>query len=243
MKKSLEKLGFNSKEAQVYVYLIEYGISPASEISKYISIPKSTVNFLADNLWKKWILTKSFRWKTWYYEADIKNLKEYILDDVQGKQQALEYILPTLQEKNKNTISKPKIFFLDGLESCKKAYLELLKVEKVFLEFGAHSDLENAFGKEFMEKFITSRVKKWIFCDAIGSDEKVEQELQKKDKEDMRSLQIFSSQFWSIYSSIAIYNSTVLLLNLRGIYTGIVIENTEFAETMKTIFYICARKN
>jgi sugar-specific transcriptional regulator TrmB len=53
MNEKLSSLGLNQKEMQVYMYLVEYGISAASEVARHIAIPKSTVNFLADSLWKK----------------------------------------------------------------------------------------------------------------------------------------------------------------------------------------------
>lgn len=234
------KLWFNTKEIEVYVYLVEYGISPASEIWKQTSIPKSTVNFIADNLWKKWVLRKTFRLNTGYYEADIDMLEKNILWEVREKQSVLTEILPELKEKNKNTLSKPKILFFDGKENCKQAYRDILKTKNMFFEFGAHADLEEAFGKGFMNDFIQTRVKKNIFCDSIGSAWEIETSLQKKDTEHVRKLQVFSQDFGSIYSSIAIYDNKVLLLNLRGSYSGVLVENSDFAETMKTIYRICA---
>jgi predicted DNA-binding transcriptional regulator len=62
MKEKLIELWFNKKEVEVYLYLIEFDISPASEIGKHLDYPKSTINFLADNLWKRGVLKKSFRW-------------------------------------------------------------------------------------------------------------------------------------------------------------------------------------
>lgn len=53
MIEKLQILGMNEKEAKVYLYLIEYGISGASEIAKHLGFPKSTVNFLAESLWKR----------------------------------------------------------------------------------------------------------------------------------------------------------------------------------------------
>jgi sugar-specific transcriptional regulator TrmB len=151
------------------MYLIEYGLSSASEISKKMGIPKSSVNFIADNLWEKGIVKKSFRAKTGYYEADIDLLEKSILTELSEKQEALKEILPTLREKNKNTISRPKITFIDGIEGCKLAYAQLLKVKGEFLEFGAHADLENAFGSSFMDDFIAKRVEQKIFCDSVGT--------------------------------------------------------------------------
>jgi hypothetical protein len=154
----------------------------------------------------------------------------------------LEETLPTLQEMNKNIQSKPKIIFLDGEENCKNAYIELLDTKDIFYEFGAHSDLAEAFGDDFMNNFIQERVSRWIFCDSIWNSSDVEKILQEKDIEQMRSLSIFDKSFGSIYSSIAIYGDRVLVLNLRGIYTGVQIQNRELAETLKTIFRICKSK-
>ncbi len=241
IQEKLKILWLNIKEINVYVYLIEYWISAASEIAHAIEIPKSSVNFLADNLWKRGILTKSFRGKTGYFEADISSLKQAVLWELSSKEKALEKLIPILEEKNKNIISKPKINFIDGVENCKKEYLELLTVEK-FYEFGAHEDLKNAFGQKFMKDFIDKRVDKSIFCDSIWTDWNTEINLQKLDAQQKRELKIFSAEkFWKIRSSIAIYSNKVLILNLKWAFTGVLIENKEFAQTMKTVFLICSK--
>ena len=199
------KLWFNKKEYIVYMYLIEYWVSSASEISKYIKIPKSTVNFLADNLWKKWILKKSFRWNTGYFEADIEELQKLLLNEVNEKENILNKIVPILLEKNKNTFSRPKIEFIDWLDSCKKTYLKLLDIKWTFYEFWDHSDLEKAFWKAFMNSFINTRVERWIFCDSVWNDSKIENELHLRDQKELRSLKIFSNDFWKMSSSVALY--------------------------------------
>ena len=144
-----------------------------------MNIPKSTINFIAGNLWHKWILKKSFRWKTGYYEADPEQLQKTILWEYSKKEKILDEIVPKLQEKNKSHISRPKITFIDWLESCRQAYLELLKVKR-FYEFWVHADLENAFWEKFMDDFICSRVKKWVFCDSVWTEWEVENRLFQK---------------------------------------------------------------
>lgn len=111
-------------------------------------------------------------------------------------------------------------------------------VEK-FYEFWAHKDLVTAFWQEFMDDFIGKRLEKNIFCDSIWSDWDIEVELQKKDSQHYRKLSIFPSEvFWKIHSSIAVFDNKVLILNLNNTATGVLIENNEFSETMKTIFII-----
>lgn len=244
MNEILQELWLGDKEIKVFLYLVEYGVSPASEVAKHIWIPKSTINFLADNLWKRWILKKSFRKKTGYYEADISSFEENILSDMERKQTLLDALIPELKEKNKNIISKPKILFFDGLDACKKEYLKLLKTkDKVFYEFWAHGDLAEAFGNDFMNDFINQRVKKKIFCDSIWSNSQVENNLQKLDEKHYRRLKIFDTDIGEIKSSISIYDDNVMILNLGSVCTWVCIQNREFAVTMKTIFLISQKSD
>lgn len=241
MEKELQKIWLNEKEVKVFLYLISFWISSASEIAKRLDFPKSSVNFLADNLWKSGFLRKSFRWKVGFYEADIQVLQEKLEEEILSKKYFIEEFIPQLKEKNKNAISKPKISFFDWVDSCKKAYLEILKVKEIFYEFGSHKDLIDAFWEEFMNEFISKRVEKNIFCDSIWNSWIIEENLQKLDNNQKRSLKIFSSEFWEISSSIAIFENKVLILNLKWIFSWVLIENSNLAETIKTIFRICKR--
>mgnify|MGYP006108733261 CR=1 FL=1 len=154
---------------------------------------------------------------------------------------ALDVLIPKLKNKLKFTSNKPKITFLEWLESCQNQYWELLSTE-VFYEFWAHQDLENTFGKKFMDSFISQRVKKWVFCDSIWSTGEIEEAIQKLDDIQNRDLKIFDQEIYGrIWSSIAIYDDKVLILNLSSLPTGVLIQNPQFAETMKTIYLICKK--
>jgi hypothetical protein len=242
MRQKLLELWFNEKEIKLFLYLVEFWISPASEIARNILFPKSTVNFLADNLWKKWILKKSFRWKTGYYEADIFSFEKNLLQELENKKSILEKIIPELKEKNKNTFDRPKIIFIDWLENCKKAYLELLNAKNIFYEIWAHWELESAFWKWFMKDFIEKRIKNNVICDAITNDWKIEEQFIGKDESEKRKIKLFDENiFWKIYSSIIIYDNKVLILNLNWKNSWVLIENKDFYETMKTVFNIAKK--
>ncbi len=126
MEKQLKIFWLNEKQIQVFLYLVEYGISPASEIARTVALPKSSVNFLCDGLWEDGYLKKSFRGKTGFYEIDIQWFQDKITEDISLKEEALGQLIPVLKEKSKDNISKPRIIFIDGVENCKKYYQELL---------------------------------------------------------------------------------------------------------------------
>ena len=90
-----------------------------------------------------------------------------------------------------------------------------------------------------MRNFITERVRRHIFCDAVGTSTPLEEALKKIDVAELRNIKTFPKHYGSIHSSIAIHGDVVLILNLSGIQTGVRIENTDFAKTMRTIFQIC----
>lgn len=90
-----------------------------------------------------------------------------------------------------------------------------------------------------MRIFITERVRKGIFCDAIVTKGDIEELLHRDDEKESRNMRIFDTTFGKIGSSVSIYDNKVLILNLADTYTGVRVENQEFAETMKTIFRIC----
>jgi hypothetical protein len=50
-------------------------------------------------------------------------------EEIITKKDFIENIIPKLNEKSKNVKTKPKIKFFDGIETCKKAYLEILKIK------------------------------------------------------------------------------------------------------------------
>lgn len=242
MKEKFLELGFSEKEYSIYLYLVEFWESPASEISKYIWIPKSTINFIADKMWTWWILKKSFRWNTGYFEFDIDYLEQATLWQYEKKKKVFNELIPLLKEKSLQKIDRPKVIFIDWVENCKKAYLELLKVD-IFYEIWAHEDLVIAFWEKFMNDFINARVKSKVFCDSIWISWLIERELKLKDKEQYRDLEIFSSDFWEINSSIAIYENKVLILNLKDKnYSWILVENKNLSNTLKTVYNICKKQ-
>lgn len=249
MKEKLLELWFNEKEVEVYLYLVDFWISSASEIAKKLGFPKSSINFLADNLWKRWVLKKSFRWKTGYYEVDILNLEKIILDEINNKKSILENIIPKLKEKTNFNFSRPKIIFIDWLENCKKEYLKIIEFWEVekdkeieYFEIWAHWDLVSAFWEDFMNNFIYLRIKNNIICNAISNDWNVEKRFENKNSEEYRKLKLFDENiFWIIHSTIAIYDNKVLILNLNWNYSWVLIENKDFYETMKTVFRIAKK--
>ena len=236
LQKALTTLGFKKKEIMVYLALLEYGCQPASVISKKVSIPKSSVLFLLGELQQKGIVQKSMRGKVQYFFAEVEDLQRLITRKHQQETKALAAAVPLLKEYKHPFSSPPKVSFFEGLTGCKKAYRMLLESSDEILEFGAHADLAKKFGDEFMQEFIADRVKRNVSLRAITENNAVHAALQKVDDKSKRAIKLFDPEVGNFYSSIAIFEDKILLLNLHHDAFAILIQNPEVAITLRTIF-------
>jgi len=238
MKKLLESLGFNSKEVEVYLALLEFGVQPASVIAKKTLYPKSTVLFLFDSLVKKGYVRKSQRGRIQYFFAEPNYLKKAKNMEIEIENENLKKVIPLLNEFKTPYSSEPKVTFFEGIDGCKKAYSLILDSKTEVLEFGAHDDLAKKLGEEFMNDFIKKRTKNKIFLKAVCKKTPIHKILHKIDKKQSREIQFYPSSKGDLYSSIAIFEDKVLLVNLYQDAFAILIQNTEVANSLKTIHQI-----
>ena len=238
MKKYLLELGFTNKEADAYLALLEFGTQPASVIAKKTGYPKSTILFLFDSLLKKGYIRKSQRGRVQYFYADPSDFEKTKSKELENEKSTLNKAVPLLKEFKSPYTSEPKVTFFEGVDGCRKAYSMILDSKTEVFEFGIHGDLEEKLGEKFMNDFIKMRVKKKIHLRAIAKKNKIHERLSKLNKAQLREIQYFPKNKGMIYSSIAIFENKVLLLNLFQDAFAIVIDNKEVAETLRTIFKI-----
>ena len=231
----LMALGLTQKEAKVFLALLEYGNQPASVIAKRTNLPRPTVLYLFENLEKRGYIRKSKQGRTQYFYADPKFLEVSKRQELDDQKQELDQLLPLLKEFQNPYSSPPKIQISKGLDNCRKAYRQLLESETEIHEFAAHDDLAK-MGEKFMEDFIAERTKRGVTLHAICKETALHKSYDQKNSEQARTLTMFDPAIGTLYSSIAIYENKVLLLNLYHDAFAILIESREVAETLRTVF-------
>ncbi len=244
MRELLQKLGFNEKEIVIYLCLLEVGQSNGTKIAQKVHYPKATALFILKSLVDRGYVQRSQKGRTQYFEAHPTDLAKHKLAELEEQKQSLDRVLPLLEEFKTPYSSQPKVTFYEGIENCKKAYSLLLESQSTILEFGAHEDLVMRFGEKFMNNFMDERAKRKIKLEAICSDSKMNTKLQTQDEIQARIIHLFPQDQGTLYSSIAIFDHKVLLLNLYYDAFAILIENQEVSATLKTIFHLVLhRKN
>lgn len=240
MRELLLKLGFSDKEITIYLCLLEFGQCSASKIAQKLIIPKATVLFILKNLVDLGYVQRSQKGRTQYFEAKPEDLRKHKQQDLEEQSNSLNSVIPLLEEFKTPYSSEPKVTFYEGIENCKKAYNLILESNTTVLEFGAHEDLVMRFGEKFMNNFMAERTRRHIHLEAICSDTAISKSLKLQDQTQARKIYMFSQKNGQLYSSIAIFDNKVLLLNLYYDAFAILIENQEVSSTLKTIFQLVA---
>ena len=109
MKEELINIGFNKREAEIYLALLSFGTTAASTLSKELSLDRRTIYDNLDIMAKKGFIIKTKIKNILHYESiNPEDLKE----DFKQKFKDYEKILPKLNElKQKEVKSEYKIWF------------------------------------------------------------------------------------------------------------------------------------
>lgn len=234
MLQELQKFGLDQKEAEAFLVLLEYGPQPASIVAKKMNLPRTTVLYALENLYKHKMVTKSFTGKTQYFKASIERFKNSREKELSEKHANLKKLIPQLAELEKEQKSPARIEFFEGISGCRKAYEKVLSAKSSIYEFTTHEDLEK-MGSKFMKDFLDTRIKNKNKIRVICQDIDVHKKFEKLNKKQLREMKMFSKNFGRLYSSIDVYDDEIIILNLYGEPFAIHIVNDHLAETLKTL--------
>jgi len=87
-----------------------------------------------------------------------------------------------------------------------------------------------------MQKFIEKRVANKIHLKALTSQSKAHFELIKENQKQLRKHIILDNELGIINSSIALFDNKILILNFKKSAFGILIDNPDMYDTLRTMF-------
>src|SRR3989338_8135548 len=99
----LQKVGFDAREASVYLASLELGPSPVQKIAQRAGIPRATVYLVLDDLQNKGVVTTYEEGKKTYYVAEppkhIADLVEENALKVKQQQETIKRLSPELTSR------------------------------------------------------------------------------------------------------------------------------------------------
>lgn len=237
-KSVLKNLNLSENETIIYEILLNDGPSVVSVIAEKAKLGRVNTYVILRSLVKKELVFESNKKKKLAYAiTSPKKLLEIAAEQkekINKTEVDLLKMMPKLISHYKLANRKPGILFFEGIDGAKEIFNDVLKVKpKEVLVFRSIYDSKkiDSFLDEYTKKRVELKIKTKII-----SPKKPSKELLEKDKKVLRQRIYVPEKIFTTNAQINIYNNRVAYINYVKNIQGIIIENADVAQTMKTVF-------
>lgn len=228
----LQKLGFSSKEAKVYLASLEMGLASAQDVAKRAGLKRTTGYAVLNDLANRGVVGKTkVRGKTRFIPEPPERLASLIKELDQGIKQAL----PELAAIYNKSEVKPKITFYEGASAVQKVYDDTLaeKPEEI-LEWNTNAYFEGQ--SDVDPNYIQKRVALGIRARRIaGQGSKWDTKHRHLDEKELAQTLIVAKEVFDPKVEINIYRDKVAFLNYAE-KMSVIIESKPIAEAMRQAY-------
>ena len=235
----LQKIGLSEKMAKVYGTVLEFGPQTVQQIAQRIGIPRPTVYVQIISLTNKGLMSKVEKdAKTYFIAESPENLDRHIKEKINKFKFAsleLRKNLPRLNLLLGTTDERPKIRFFEGKEGLMtlvkdfktskfNSAEEFVSLDKAYETMSpSENDFRNRLARKFKKKPI-----RIIYTSKHGPI--------LKNKEGFEERRFMPPEKFPYSGAVTIYGNKVALISQDKHLVGIIIENHDIANTLRTLF-------
>lgn len=236
LEKELARAGFTSKEARIYLAILELGETSIIRIAKKSAIKRTTVYLTIESLQEKGYISTIKRGnKTAYFAEDPRA----IIDRLDDNKRVIEAAMPQLLSFSNLIDKKPKIRYFEGWEGMKEIYKDTLKYpNREMLSWFSESAYE--FDENFfLNYYVPKRVQKKIWVRALLADSlRIREIVERYDKDALRTSRLISSEKFKMPIDITLYSDNKIGLFSYEEEIGVMIESKKIYESLRGIFEV-----
>lgn len=238
LKESLASLGLSSKEAAVYVALLELGRSSVSQISRKAAVNRATGYVILDSLITKGLVSISGKEPKQEYIAEspdkLPELFRKEQEELRKKEvyaQELSLQLKSIQKMG----DRPQVRFYEGIEGIRTVFEDSLTAQSGKIVAFTSIEDQHASVPNYFPEYYQRRKRNNIFMRAIFPDTPMGVERQEANENEYRDSVLVPALTYGIHPAINIYDNKFMIASFRE-KLGILIESAEIADAMKKIF-------
>ena len=243
----LQSIGLTQNQSHIYSTLLERGALSASKIQRRVSIDRSLVYVVLNELTKLQLVVRDDTQKVALFRAASP---ASLLELVQKKESASEIaknaydsVFNQLQQTFEIQNGQPGVRFFAGPAGLKKFYdkLNLDKPKEIYLIRSTHVE-ENKEMNDVVTKQIEAQIKLGIKVKVITPTFDSLRERIPTDTAELIERRIIDRSVFETSSQIIIYNNIVAHTTYRNPTVTTVIEHADIAETLMAMFGIIWKK-
>ena len=240
LEKFLKEIGLSEKEAEVYISLLQGDNFSVIEIAKITKIKRSTIYPLIKSLSKKGLVSETTTNKKTNYQAESpERLETYVEEQkliLEENSKKLKDIIPQFKSIQRQTGERPVVKYFEGKEGIMSVN------EDIFKDPTQNDDTYIIYSKDLVDEVFKNDETKKIKGTRIKNKIKAHSLYTMKNgsiPSDETSERIkIDGEKYPISCDITIYKDKVRIATLGKNLSGIYIQSSDLAETLKSLFRI-----
>lgn len=229
---TLTKLGFEEKEARLYVACLELGPSHVLEISRKSGIKRPTAYvLLEDMIAKGWVEKSTHHKKTVFTAKD----PSYLLTAIQEKEQSLKEALPLLEAIISRSKERPKISIFEGVDGMVALYSQIYSSPEIWW-YSSIKHITAVFPSILKNWLETIKKKKLLVRELLTSDpEDIAYARAAIANDENDEIRIMPDHL-PIRLDMAIFGNRVAIFTLQKNIFALSIESEDVAESLRSLY-------
>lgn len=140
VRKTLEEIGFDEKEIQVYLALLKIGETTATKISRETKIERTLVYYIIEKLINRGLVSFKLKNNVKYYSASNP---EIILEEIREKEKSFLKVLPFLEQIRKQEYKEEvRVDVYKESAGLKAVMNDMFKQAREFLVLGEQGQIQ-----------------------------------------------------------------------------------------------------
>lgn len=234
--------GLSEKQAKLYRLLLLNGESRPSTLSKKSGLKRGNVYALLKDLAFRGLVTEFEKDKVTYFRPEPPE-KLTALIEAREKEVAIAKslaadLLPSLTSQWKTSVGKPVIRYYEGEAGIHEIFTDIYKPKNdnvygcVDLE-----EADRAFPEHILKTLIPLRIKNKVVAYSLIADSPQARLVATQDAIHLRKTILVDKKELPLPAEIDVYEDKIAMLSFaKGEFIGILIENKDFAQSLRSIF-------
>jgi len=228
---TLQSLGIDAKQAQVYLACLELGSGTIAEVAKKSGIKRTSIYNFLDEMKQKGLVSEiTEKGKTILVAEDPNNL----VTKTHRQYETMKSALPELMGIFNLPGNKPKVKFYQGEEGVLAVYNEMLKTGETVYGFSDYEKMFESVKNVNLWVVPTARVKKKIKFYNIAKNGPRGREIKLHDYEQLRETKLVDKVDFE--TDINIFGNKVGMISFRQPLACVVVEDSAIAQTLRSVW-------
>ncbi len=242
IEQTLESLGLTPKEIKTYLALLAMGSASASTLSHRAKLPRSTTHFICHQLQKKGLINVVEKDNSHIFTPDSPDKLLYLVEQeeksLKEKKDQINRILGTLKGMINPLSVLPKVQFFQGDDGVKKVLNDTLTSQTDLLTFSDVSGYRKYFKRYNETHYAPERIKRRLHEKVIIPDnDRALRHMSEYEANEFTEIVFVDHTLFPFASEINIYDNKAAIVTFsESGHVGIIIENREIYETLRSIF-------